>query len=938
MSNNAHDKAAQEEHFADIFARLHEQDIEQFYAHYQLWVLRKRLPLIENQLEALREHLTENQQVTESLRPSALALAVLVRLQSNGVNDTDVLDLMLDRGEDWLDRMMQRLDYCEQVEDFIQGDYNQWCIKALEGAYDWIDSLLGSIKEGNNHLESSERDGETTEELLLQKLSQDDEEAMLEVTLKHPVVAFEAPIDSSETISTEPPPASELEPTSALDEHSEPELTLQSDEAVDEQQENSELEQQPELIGWKDLEDLEAPGEQPAPWYSIDVTEDGTTSVPNGTKKAATINDWITILHADASTSKEESTTEAATDNTAELRSAIDSEETTETHMPAPASASEATEQAEEIANLSVKHAEVVEMQDEAEAISPINTDQEQSTPARTEPQNAEIRSDESEILVDETPTPGISLAAEASLPAEIPASTANNSESTFLTDGSRLDQAEATESSRDENETSAEKAREEAEQSAPESANHFEEQIQAVDAQETDPLKQPEEAQTLAQAVPTTDETDSPEAYQTSSTDLLQADAEIAEIQPATTGLSPTEAKGTEIQPAVANLSQVEAEEAEAQPAIADLPASENVPAELTEARISITEIARPGDEQTENSRSQTDDMPPNANGPEEQPGIHADDHARQTEKEIQGNEIEIAAIANDIISGEEEQAEQLAWYEYLDLEEPPANNVVNSKAEERIEPEKVGDTSLNKPAANGTASPEIYEYAVVEESKNTQKSLLQPENGIAEEVVESEDQQSRSASASDEETLPLVLKEIQQAQNSPANDAQPGVVNEVIEPRDELESTIAEIHNPGLSIEESQAIAQTGQSASEASITTKEIHIEAGSEEEQTTYPEVKLSTQTKDMSTKSEEHPLSKATDIAEQPTLMMDKIPQIDRENATSSMPKASASTGQVVHRENTPMPTQFTQPKRVEPAPKKPGFWRRLFSFGRKKKH
>src|SRR5437899_2431921 len=100
MSNNAHDKAAQEQHSADIFARLHEQDIEQFYAHYQLWVLRRRLPLLEQQIEALREHLMENQRTVEMMQPSALALAVLVRLQSNGVSDTDVLDTMLDRGED----------------------------------------------------------------------------------------------------------------------------------------------------------------------------------------------------------------------------------------------------------------------------------------------------------------------------------------------------------------------------------------------------------------------------------------------------------------------------------------------------------------------------------------------------------------------------------------------------------------------------------------------------------------------------------------------------------------------------------------------------------------------------------------------------------------------------------------------------------------------
>src|SRR5258708_5307533 len=171
MSNNVYNKAAQEERFAHIFAHLRQQDIEQFYPHYQLWVLRHRIPIIEKQLETLREHLAQHQQTIESLRPSAIALAVLARLQSNGVNNIDILDLMLERGEDWLDRMMQRLDYCEQVEDCIQGDYTQWCVRSLEGAYDWIDSLLGSIKEEQRPHESARSDAEATEELLLQKLS-----------------------------------------------------------------------------------------------------------------------------------------------------------------------------------------------------------------------------------------------------------------------------------------------------------------------------------------------------------------------------------------------------------------------------------------------------------------------------------------------------------------------------------------------------------------------------------------------------------------------------------------------------------------------------------------------------------------------------------------------------------------------------------------------
>src|SRR6185503_16906669 len=95
-------QAEQQKQFAEVFAYLPGQDIEQFYAHYQLWLMRRRVPIIEKQLELLHEYLNENQQLVESLRPSAVALAVLVRLQSSGVTNIDVLDQMLERGEDWL--------------------------------------------------------------------------------------------------------------------------------------------------------------------------------------------------------------------------------------------------------------------------------------------------------------------------------------------------------------------------------------------------------------------------------------------------------------------------------------------------------------------------------------------------------------------------------------------------------------------------------------------------------------------------------------------------------------------------------------------------------------------------------------------------------------------------------------------------------------------
>lgn len=173
-----------QEHFAEVFAQLLDRDIEQFYTQYQLWVLRHRLPILEQQLEALLAHVAENRQLIHALRPSAIAQAVLARLQSKGVESVDLLDRLLDQGEDWLDRMMQRLDYCEQVEDFIQGDYTQWCLNSLEGAYDWIDSVRVSSRGDAASLQDEEGVPAAeflplvTEEMVLRRLKTDDGEPL----------------------------------------------------------------------------------------------------------------------------------------------------------------------------------------------------------------------------------------------------------------------------------------------------------------------------------------------------------------------------------------------------------------------------------------------------------------------------------------------------------------------------------------------------------------------------------------------------------------------------------------------------------------------------------------------------------------------------------------------------------------------------------------
>lgn len=297
MNNSADENFALQERFAEAFARLPEQDIEQFYAQYQLWLLRRRVPIIQKQIETIDEHLAENQRAIQSLQPSAVALAVLARLQANGVGNIELLDQMLERGEDWLDRMMQRLDYCEQVQDFIQGDYTQWCYRSLEGAYDWIDTLLGSVKEGEEPRPPVEEDSEATEKLLLQRLSLDDEEEMLEATLKQPVVEDKGESSAPESSAQEEIPLSVAE-----------QFLMAGSIPGEQGEELAEAEQPPELANW---EDLEAPEERPVPWYSVNLAADASTA----SAQPEEMDEWIKVLQDENATRDETAGAEAARDS-----------------------------------------------------------------------------------------------------------------------------------------------------------------------------------------------------------------------------------------------------------------------------------------------------------------------------------------------------------------------------------------------------------------------------------------------------------------------------------------------------------------------------------------------------------------------------------------------------------------------------------------------
>src|SRR5438105_1145646 len=175
-----------------IFARLDPQDVERFYQSYQLWTLQQQIAGLQTQITSLHQQIAENNERMQRSHPSAIALATLVRLQSHGVTDIDLLDDMLARGETWLDQTMQRLAYCEQF-DFIRNNYTEWCEHALDGAYDWIDSMQNSSPSPEESTSTATSTANThdsldaaTEEILLQKLMSDEEACMLEQTLKRP--------------------------------------------------------------------------------------------------------------------------------------------------------------------------------------------------------------------------------------------------------------------------------------------------------------------------------------------------------------------------------------------------------------------------------------------------------------------------------------------------------------------------------------------------------------------------------------------------------------------------------------------------------------------------------------------------------------------------------------------------------------------------------
>ncbi len=168
-----------------LFAQLEPQQVEEFYQHYQHWHKQQRAVALQEQIDVVEQHIINNTILMRNAQPSSIALATLTSLQSYGVEDVDLLDTMLERGEAWLDHTMQLLERCEQL-DLIHNNYTEWCQLALEGAYDWLDSVNESAPTSEQPQDADTQESmqnAATESLLLEKLMSDDDTARTPITI-----------------------------------------------------------------------------------------------------------------------------------------------------------------------------------------------------------------------------------------------------------------------------------------------------------------------------------------------------------------------------------------------------------------------------------------------------------------------------------------------------------------------------------------------------------------------------------------------------------------------------------------------------------------------------------------------------------------------------------------------------------------------------------
>src|SRR5215468_10324449 len=121
-----------------LYEQIPLESMQQVSDSYLAWYVDRVTRQLDEHMAALRSELRDNDAKEASYRPSPNELSAIERLQRSGVTGVDLLDRMVEQGEDWLMLTMRRLDHFERT-GLAPKDYSTWCEHALSGAYDWID-------------------------------------------------------------------------------------------------------------------------------------------------------------------------------------------------------------------------------------------------------------------------------------------------------------------------------------------------------------------------------------------------------------------------------------------------------------------------------------------------------------------------------------------------------------------------------------------------------------------------------------------------------------------------------------------------------------------------------------------------------------------------------------------------------------------------------
>jgi hypothetical protein len=121
-----------------LFEKLPLQAMQSVADGYMAWYVTRVTQSLDETIAGRRSELRDNDAKEASYRPSPAELSAIERLQRSGVTGVDLLDRMVEQGEDWLVLTMRRLDHFEKT-GLAPKDYSTWCEHALGGAYDWID-------------------------------------------------------------------------------------------------------------------------------------------------------------------------------------------------------------------------------------------------------------------------------------------------------------------------------------------------------------------------------------------------------------------------------------------------------------------------------------------------------------------------------------------------------------------------------------------------------------------------------------------------------------------------------------------------------------------------------------------------------------------------------------------------------------------------------